>query len=138
MQKFVILFIAFILSVFPIVNASALQYVCGDMMPVTKAMTTAMPELKSDLVSEPHSMSNHAAMSMDMSSTHDCCETPNQTCDHASACDCENSQVNYSTVPKLDTENLHYLSAFQAVYVFPSFHSKSPDSLYRPPINIFI
>lgn len=77
-------------------------------------------------------------MAVNMSSTHDCCDTPSLICDHAGACDCDNTQVSYSVVPNLTTNQPLYLTSFKYHYIPSTFLSSSIDSLYRPPINIFL
>ena len=134
MQKLLTLFVTFILSVIPIVNASASLPSCDNVMPKTLSMP------------EPHSMNDVTTVdtdtstndSVNMASMHDCCNTPNQNCDHVSACDCENSQVNYTSVPVLKVQHPHAVYRLKPDYLSSQFLSKPTDSLYRPPINIFI
>jgi len=131
MQKFVTLFIAFILSVFPIVNASASPHSCGNMMPATMAM--------SDQMSESQSMNESTTVdSANMASMHDCCEKPDKICDHSNACDCENTQVNYTSVTAFNSQYLQIVDRLKFQYLPSLFTSKHSDSLYRPPINTFI
>lgn len=123
MQKLLSLFIVFIISVLPIVDASASLPSCEHMMPETMSTST-------------HSMNADSMSNMD--SMHDCCETQNLLCDHAIACDCDNSQVNYSAVPTIQIEQAQYLGSSKPLYVPTFFLSKVSDSLYRPPIDILI
>ncbi len=76
--------------------------------------------------------------SVNMASMHDCCETQKLVCDHTNACDCENSQVNYSAVPAIQIEQPQYTGGSKLRYISSLFLSKPSDSLYRPPIDIFI
>ena len=123
MQKFLSLLIVFIISVFPIVNASASVSSCQHMTDE----------------SMPHSMSAEAMdHSLDITSMHDCCDTQKVVCDNGNACDCNNSQVSYSAVPSLQIASPYYLGSFKPQYLSSLFHSKSSDSLYRPPIDILI
>lgn len=130
MQKFLSFLIVFIISVFPIVNASV--------------SLSSMEHMVDESMSMQHSMSTEAMAEMDhddhskMSSMHDCCETHEVICDHATACDCDNSQVNYSAVPSIQIVNSQYLGSFKPRYISPLFHSKISDFLYRPPITTLI
>lgn len=132
MQKLFTLFIAIILSALPIVNASASLPSCHNTMPDSLSMSE----------SHSHSMIGETSVDTDnassMTSMHDCCETQDMLCDHANGCDCEKPQVNYSAIPMLQIEHLQYFGDFKPPYISPHFHSKPSDSLYRPPINIFI
>ncbi len=127
MQKFLSFLIVFIISVFPIVNASAsLSSSCEHMM--DESMSMSQP------------MSNESMVDMDnasnISSANDCCETHKLPCDNSNACD--NSQVNYSAVPSIQIAQPQDLGSFKPRYISSHFHSKSSDSLYRPPIDILI
>ncbi len=127
MQKFLSFLIVFIISVFPIVNASAsLSSSCEHMM--DESMSMSQP------------MSNESMVDMDnasnISSANDCCETHKLPCDNSNACD--NSQVNYSAVPSIQIALPQDLGNFKPRYISSHFHSKSSDSLYRPPIDILI
>ena len=116
MQKFLSILIVFIISVFPIVNASA----------------------SADLSSCEHVANELQPMSTEAVAD-DCCEVIQVIqviCDHVNACDCENSQVNYSAVPTLHIVHSQYLDSFKPLYTSTTFHSKPSDSLYRPPIDI--
>lgn len=126
MQKFVTLIIAFILSVFPIVNVSASPHSCGNMMPMTATMSDS---IYTDTVTPSDG---------DMASMHDCCENAPQICDHSNACDCENSQVNYTSVPALKIQHPQAVDRLKPQYLSSLFISKLSDSLYRPPISTFI
>ncbi len=126
MQKLLTLLIVFIISVLPIVNASASLSSCEHMMNESISM------------SQPMNAESMADMDHDskMSSMHDCCETHKAVCGHANTCDCDNSQVNYSAVPSIQILNFQYIGSFKPRYISSLFHSKPSDSLYRPPIDI--
>ena len=126
MQKFLSLFIIFIISVLPIVNASASLPSCENMMPESVSNSTIQ------------SMNADSMTGMDMASMHDCCETQKLVCDHTNACDCDSSQVNYSAVPAIQIEQAQYFGGSKPHYISSLFLSKPSDSLYRPPISTFI
>ena len=128
MQNFLSLFIVFILSVSPIVNASVSVSSCDHMM--------------NEPLLNQHSMNSVAMADMDInqikSSSHDCCDTLQIDCDNTNACDCDNSQVNYSSIASFHMIASQYLDSFKPSYLSPPFNSKSSDSLYRPPISIIL
>ena len=105
-------------------NASAGISSCEQMMDDSISMSQSMT---SDVMIDATSK---------MSAMDDCCEIIQVVCDHSNACDCDNSQVSYSAVPSLQIVNSQYLGHFKPRYNSPPFHSKSSDSLYRPPISI--
>ena len=126
MQKFLSHFIIFIISVLPIVNASASLPSCENMMPESVSNSTIQ------------SMNADSMTGMDMASMHDCCETQKLVCDHTNACDCENSQVNYTSVPALKIQHPQAVDRLKPQHLSSLFISKLSDSLYRPPISTFI
>ncbi len=130
MQKFLSFLIIFILSVLPVVNASASVPSCENMMPESLSLSNSQ-SMHAELMANMDNASTMASM-------HDCCETQKLVCDHSNTCDCDNSQVNYSAIPTIQIEQSQYLESSKPLYVSTLFLSKFPDSLYRPPIDILI
>lgn len=130
MQKLLSFLIMFILSVFPIVNAAAAPSSCEHMMDESLSMTQPIVD---ETIADAIETDNTTMLLID-----GCCEIGKVICDHNNACDCDNSQVNYSTLPPLQIVNSQYLESYKPHYSYPQFHSNISDSLYRPPINILL
>lgn len=120
MQRYLSFLIVLILSVSPIVNASAPVSTCSQMASGVNAQAT-------------ESISDN-----DYASINDCCEIQKVTCYHLNACDCDSFQANYLTLPSIQTVDYQHLDNFKFRYTSSQFRSKTPDSLYRPPIDILI
>jgi hypothetical protein len=118
MQKLISLLLITILTIFPILSASASVNYCQHDASQSTIQTSAVEK---------------TIQSMDMSSAHDCCAGVS-LCDHG-ACDCDNGQAAYSFSSTTQVSVVSSLPQYKEI-ISNFFISKNSDSLYRPPISL--
>lgn len=119
MQKILSILLIFIVTALPMLSASASLNTCQHSMPESATIDVQT--------------SSHATM--DMGTMEDCCHSPAVSCDHGSACDCDNSQAGYTVIASSQDTFVDQPLQLHKQVILDLFVSKVSESLYRPPIT---
>lgn len=123
-QKVISILLIMLMSVLPMLSASASLFQCQHMSNQgSTSTTTSLTSTMSGKITETMTKTITGDL-------HDCCEEANLQCD------CDNGHASFSLVNAFASEiQSHSISTFKPV-IQPLLISKIVDSLYRPPISI--
>jgi hypothetical protein len=116
-----------ILSVLLILIMTALP-----MLSVSASVNTCQHSVPESTISD---VQTNSYTAMDMDTMEDCCHSPAVSCDHGSACDCDNVQAGYSVVASAQDTFVDQPLQLHKQVILDLFVSKVSESLYRPPIT---